>query len=143
MRDGTVPSDREAFIAVNIDLQQKLAAFCREAGDGLLEDIARGNSAHPAYKRVWTALRDNRVDATLETDLDRLNDVVRQVSGRGFYPEAARSYTPLPGASQTTTGACWWTCPVDRCSGYGRVKPGQSPPICAASGSALVSRPLL
>lgn len=129
-------------MTVSPDVQRKLAAFCRGVGNGILDNIVWSQSAHLLYESIWTALKDDMINAALEGDLDRLNGLVRQATGRGFYSESVRSYAPLPGASRGTTGARWWTCPVGRCAGYGRVKPTDSPPVCAASGEALVSQAL-
>ena len=125
-----------------MDLPMKVAAFCRELGDAALADMARQEKdMGPVYRRAEESLKAGRTGPELEADLDALNAMVRKVTGRGLYPSPTRTYTPLPG-SGAGTGAQWWTCPRDWCTGRGRVKPGQAPPSCTASGEPLVAGPL-
>ena len=125
-----------------MDLTVKDDAFCRELGDSTLREMAqRDKKTDDAYKRAEESLKDGRIGPGLEADLDLLDEMVRQVEGQGLYPAATRSYQPLPDPARGT-GAQWWTCPSERCSGRGRVKPGQEPPVCAATGEQLVLGPL-
>lgn len=127
-----------------MDLPMKVAAFCRELGDTALADMARQESdMELVYRRAEQSLSAGRIGPELEADLDALDAMARRVAGQGLYPSPTRStYTgPLPGAV-TGSGAQWWTCPQGRCAGRGRVKPGQDPPSCAATGESLVAGPL-
>jgi hypothetical protein len=123
-----------------LDLRQKFAAFCRAAGNGDL-DITwpEGDSL---YASVWAAFKNGAVDAAMEADLDKLNELVRKLEHRGFYPEPSRGYGPLPDGWLQKAEARWWACPVDRCAGYGRVRGRERPPTCAATGEILISRPV-
>jgi hypothetical protein len=124
-----------------MDLTVKVAAFCRELGDNTLQEMAqRDKKTDDAYKRAVKSLKDGQIGSGLEADLDLLDDMVRRDDGQGLYP-LTRAYQPLPDPGRGT-GAQWWTCPSDRCAGRGRVKPGQEPPVCAASGEQLVPAPL-
>ena len=125
-----------------MDLSVKIAAFCRELGDNTLREMAqRDKKTDDAYKRSEESLKDGRIGPELEADLDLLDDMVRRIEGQGLYPAATRAFQPLPDPGWGT-GAQWWTCPSDRCAGRGRVKPGQAPPVCAATGEELVPGPL-
>jgi hypothetical protein len=124
-----------------MDLAGKIAAFCRELADGQLFEIARQQNQDDVYIRAGQALRDGRIGPELEADLDALDAMVWHVDGLGLYPSATRSYQPLPGP-ESGMGAQWWTCPGGRCAGRGRVRPGQQPPVCAATGELLVPGPL-
>jgi len=126
---------------VKIDLTVKIAAFCRELGDNTLQEMAHRQNMKPVYKRAEESLKVGRIGPELEADLDSLDEMVRCVEGQGLYPAATRTYQPLPDP-QGGTGAQWWTCPSDRCAGRGRVKPGQEPPVCGATGVQLVPGPL-
>jgi hypothetical protein len=126
---------------VKIDLLAKVAAFCRELGDGALLDLALQQDAGLVYRRAEESLKAGRAGPELEADLDALDAWVRKVAGYGLYPAPTRGYTPLPGGG-TGTGAQWWTCPRGWCVGRGRVLPGQAPPACAAAGEPLMARPL-
>ena len=126
---------------MKIELTAKIAAFCRELDDTTLLDMAREQSMEAVYKRAEESLKADRIGPDLEADLDLLDDMVRRVEGQGLYPGATRSYQPLPGGG-AGTGAQWWTCPRNRCAGRGRVLPGQTPPVCRATGEPLVPGPL-
>ena len=125
-----------------IDLQVKIAAFCRELDDSTLADLARDNGLEAVYRQAQEALQAGQAPPELEPYLDSLDEMVTRVEGRGLYPSATRSYTPLPPGGGGGSGAQWWTCPCGSCAGRGRVRRGQPPPVCAASGEPLVPRPL-
>jgi hypothetical protein len=125
-----------------MDLAVKVAAFCRELGDNTLGEMAqRDKKTDDAYKRAVKSLEDGQIGPGLEADLDLLDDMVMRIEGQGLYPGATRAYQPLPDPGRGK-GAQWWTCPTERCAGRGRVKPGQDPPVCAATGDQLVPGPL-
>lgn len=126
---------------MKIELTAKIAAFCRELDDTTLLDMAREQSMEAVYKRAEESLKAGRIGPELGADLDSLDDMVRRVEGQGLYPGATRSYQPLPGGG-VGTGAQWWTCPRSRCAGRGRVRSGQAPPVCGATGEPLVPGPL-
>lgn len=122
---------------MNMGLPTKIAAFCRELGDTTLSGMARQEQdMEPVYRHAEQSLKAGKAGPELEADLDALDAMVRKVTGKGLYPSRTRTYTPLPGAG-AGSGAQWWTCPRDWCTGRGRVKPGQAPPSCAASGEPL------
>ncbi len=131
------------MVRVDTQLMVKIAAFCRELGDDLLSELARehGDEAQAAYRRAEEALRSGRTGPDLEADLDALHDMVQRFDGQGLYPSVTRAFRPLPGL-EDGTGAQWWGCPGGRCAGRGRVRPGQQPPVCAATGNALTPGPL-
>ncbi len=121
--------------------EQCVVAF-RELGDSTLWDMARQQKdMAPVYRRAEESLRAGLTGPQLEADIDALDAMVRRVTGQGLYPPATRSYRPLP-TSPVGSGAQWWTCPRDWCTGRGRVKPGQAPPSCVAAGESLVAGPL-
>ena len=125
-----------------MDLAVKVAAFCRELADNTLREMAhRDKKTDDAYIRAEESLKEGWIGPELEADLDLLDEMVREVEGQGLYPAPTRAYQPLPDPGRGT-GAQWWTCPSDRCAGRGRVKPGQEPPVCAATGEQLVRGPL-
>jgi hypothetical protein len=125
-----------------MDRAVKIAAFCRVLGDNTLREMAhRDKETDDAYMHAVKSLEDGQIGPGLEADLDLLDGMVRRVEGRGLYPEATRGYQPLPDPGRGT-GAQWWTCPTERCAGRGRVRPGQEPPVCAATGQQLVPGPL-
>ena len=126
---------------MRIDLMVKIAAFCRELGDGTLEEMAHQENMHFVYKHAEESLKADRVGPELETELDSLDEMVRRVEGQGLYPAATRGYQPLPGGG-AGTGAQWWTCPRGRCAGRGRVRSGQETPVCRAADQPLVPGPL-
>lgn len=130
-------------VYVKIDLATKVGAFCRELGDSVLWEMAhqQGGAEEIAFKRAEESLRAGRIGPELEADLDSLDEMVRRVEGQGLYPAATRAFQPLPDPERAT-GAQWWTCPSGRCTGRGRVKPGQAAPLCAAAGEPLVPGPL-
>ncbi|GAA4617979.1 hypothetical protein GCM10023195_80500 [Actinoallomurus liliacearum] len=124
-----------------MDLPTKIAAFCRELGEGRLLEISRRQQVEEVFRAAEEALRSGRIGPELEADLDQLDQVVAQVEGLGLYPAPLRAYQPLPGPVRQT-GARWWTCPLVQCAGRGRVRPGQQAPTCAAAGRPLVAGPL-
>lgn len=128
---------------MKIDLAAKVAAFCRELGDSVLREMARqqGGEEELALQRAEESLKAGRLGPALETDLDCLDEMVRRVEGQGMYPVATRTFQPLPDSGRST-GAQWWTCPSGRCTGRGRVRPGQATPVCAAADEPLVPGPL-
>jgi len=129
---------------VTIDLKVKIAAFCRELGGSILRETAheQGEGKELAFQRAEASFKAGRDDAELEADLDLLDEMVRQVMGTGLFSSRPRGYGPLPHGSGPETGAQWWTCPHDRCTGRGRVQPGVRPPVCAATGEPLTPGPL-
>jgi len=127
-----------------MDLAVKVAAFCRELGDNtLLEMAQRDKRTDDAYKRAAKSLEDGQIGPALEADLDLLDEMVRRIEDQSLYPAATRgrAFGRLPNGGMNT-GAQWWTCPGERCAGRGRVKSGQEPPVCAATGEQLVPVPL-
>jgi len=125
-----------------MDLSMKVAAFCRELGDSVLQQMAQQQNMEPVYERAEELLKAGRIGPELEADLDLLDDMVRRAEGQGLYPGVTRSYQPLPGGGPGT-GAQWWTCPRSRCAGRGRVlRSDQKPPVCGATGEPLVPGPL-
>ena len=129
---------------MEIRLTAKIAAFCRELGDESdegLRAIARGQDMESVFVHAEGLLQAGRTGPELEADLDSLDVMVRLVEGHRLYPTATRGYLPLPGA-EGGTGAQWWTCPRNRCRGRGRVRPGQEPPLCGATGEQLNQGPL-
>ena len=124
-----------------MDLTAKAAAFCRELGDNTLRAMAGEQNMEHVFRHAEDSLKAGRIDQELEADLDSLDAMVKRVEGRGFYPAVTRGYLPLPGPGGDT-GVQWWTCPRGRCTGRGRVRPGQKPPVCAATGEQLVPGPL-
>jgi hypothetical protein len=126
---------------MGLSLPEKAAAFCRELGDDSLLNLARQNNMEQVFIRAQRSLQDGRVGPDLETDLDSLDAMVRQIEGQGLYPAAVRSYAPWPGTGEST-GAEWWACPSHRCAGRGRVVADQQSPVCAATGEPLEPRPL-
>jgi hypothetical protein len=103
--------------------------------------MAREQSMESVYERAEESLKVGRLGPELGADLDTLDEMVRRVERQGLYPLATRSYQPLPGGG-AGTGAQWWTCPRGRCAGRGRVRAGQAPPVCGATGELLVPGPL-
>jgi hypothetical protein len=124
-----------------MDLQAKIAAFCRELGESRLLEIARQQQAEEVFRAAEEALRSGRIGPELEASLDQLDQVIAQAEGQGLYPAPLRTYQPLPGPVRLT-GARWWTCPLGQCAGRGRVRPAQQVPTCAAAGKPLVAGPL-
>jgi hypothetical protein len=124
-------------------LAAKIAAFCRELGDGSddsLRALARKQNMEAVFSRVEDSVKAGQVSPGLDADLDSLDVMVRQAEGQGLYPAATRGYAPLPGPG-SRSGAQWWACPRNLCTGRGRVQAGQQPPVCAATGAQLVPRP--
>jgi hypothetical protein len=126
---------------MGLGLPEKVAAFCRELSDDSLLSLAQENGMEEAYARAYRSLQHGLIGAALEADLDAIDEMARRVEGEGLYPAATRTIPGWPGAG-ASTGAQWWTCPVQRCAGRGRVMPGQQPPVCAATGQALEPRPV-
>jgi hypothetical protein len=124
-----------------MDLSVKVAAFCQELGHSTLRVMALQANQGAVYERAAQSVKAGRLGPELEADLDSLDQLVRRATRQGLYPEVTRGFGPLPGYRRET-GAQWWTCPRGRCSGRGRVLPGQPPPVCAATGEQLVSGPL-
>lgn len=121
-------------------MTEKVAAFCRELADSALQDIAHDESMESVFRRAEESLKDGRIDAALEADIDSLDAMVRRVEGQSLYLAATRGYAPFPGP-RSGTGAQWWTCPREQCAGRGRVRPGQEAPVCGATGKQLVPGP--
>jgi len=138
-----LPRDERMGWCVGVvrSLGDKVAAFCRELGDSALRDMARTNGKEPVFLSAEKALVAGEIDASLEAKLDSLDEMVRGLEGYGLYPGRTRDFQPLPG-NNGRTGARWWTCPGGRCTGRGRVRPGDKTPVCAATGELLVSGPL-
>lgn len=126
---------------MGLSLPEKIAAFCRELGDSSLLDLARQNGLEQVFARARTSLQNGLIDAALEADLDAIDAMARRTEGEGLYPAAVRGMPDWPGAG-ASSGAQWWACPTQRCAGRGRVRPGQQPPVCAATGQPLEPRPL-
>ena len=126
---------------MGLSLPDKVAAFCRELSDDSLLDLARQNGMEQEFTRARKSLRDGGTDPELEADLDAIDEMARRTEGKGLYPAAVRGVPDWPGTG-AGTGAQWWTCPVQRCAGRGRVLPGRQPPVCAASGQPLEPKPL-
>lgn len=120
-------------------LSAKVAAFCAEIGDNTLLELARRQNKAELYDAVLQAIRGGVASPQLEAGLDEIDAMVRQAYGEGLY--TTTRYTPLP-PYPGATGAQWWTCPRGLCAGRGRVRPGQQPPVCAATGNQLVPAPL-
>lgn len=141
--DPGLHDQSECEVRLSMNLCAKVAAFCRELGDPYLQDMARKHDQEPAFLRAEESLRAGQIDSELEADLDGLDQMVRGVKGQGLYPSGRRTVFPgeLPGA-EMGTGAQWWTCPRGLCSGRGRVKPRQEPPVCATAGQPLAAGPL-
>lgn len=132
---------------MGVSLAAKIAAFCRElgdaSGDGLRAMAARAQNKNLeyAFTRAEQAVRSGQLSPELEADLDSLDQMVAHAEGQGLYPAATRGYTPLPWKGGGSD-AKWWTCPQALCTGGGRVRAGQDPPICGATGQRLVAGPL-
>lgn len=120
-----------------MDMKTKISAFCRELEDGELVRLASEFDMTAVLDRARTAVAAGHIGAQLETDLDGLNALFLQSNQLGMYRPLTRGYIPLPGGADDA-GVQWWTCPAARCAGRGRVKPGQTPPFCAATGEQLV-----
>ena len=126
---------------MELSLQMKASAFCRELDDDSFRIMARDENMEDVFRRAETSLKAGRIEPELETDLDSLDAMVKRVEGQGLYRPASRHYDPLP-ISSDSTGAQWWACPGNRCAGRGRVLPGQEVPTCSATGERLVARPM-
>lgn len=124
-----------------MDLRAKVAAFCRELSAGELNTLAADNGMTGVLEHAQEAVREGNLTAQLDSDLDRLDALLKRSKRLGMYPPVVRGFAPMPGANPDP-GAQWWACPHDRCTGHGRVRPGQTPPVCAMTGQILVSRPL-
>jgi hypothetical protein len=123
-----------------MDMKTKISAFCRELEDGELARLASEAGMTADLDRARALVAAGSTGAELENDLDGLNALLVRSNRLGMYPPVTRGFVPLPGAADDT-GVQWWTCPAARCVGRGRVKPGQSPPACAATGAPLVPGP--
>jgi hypothetical protein len=123
-----------------MDLKTKAATFCRELGEDTLRDLARKREKEELLQHAVDALKAGQIGPGLEADLDALDAMVKDEYGQGLFL-VTRGFGPLP-PYQGDTGAQWWTCPRSRCAGRGRVKPGQPPPVCAATGEQLIPGPL-
>jgi hypothetical protein len=126
---------------MGLGLPEKIAAFCRELGDDSRLGLARQNGMEQVFVRARTSLQDGRIGTALEADLDEIDAMARRAEGEGLYPASVRGIPDWPGTG-ASTGAQWWACPAQLCAGRGRVKPGQQPPVCAATGQPLEPRPL-
>ncbi|MFB4270925.1 hypothetical protein [Nonomuraea sp. GTA35] len=126
--------------SMSVRMSRKIAAFCRELADGSLETLAEQEGHGETFRRVRDGLRSDLPSDILETDLDALNLMCERVLGQGFLPADTR-VARLPG-HEAATGARLWNCPGGRCSGRGRVRPHQAPPICSISELPLVDTPL-
>src|SRR5215469_12578657 len=125
----------------DMDLTGKITAFCRELGDPTLLELARKQNKEGLFQRARETLQAGDIGPALEADLDALDDMVREETGQQLFLTLTRGYSPLPGFPGDP-GVQWWTCPVGRCAGRGRVRVGQEPPVCAVAGKQLVPRPL-
>lgn len=125
---------------MKMDLKAKVTTFCHELGEDTLRDLARKNNKEELLQRAADALRAGEIGPGLEADLDALDAMVKQEHGQGLFL-VTRGFGPLPPYAGDT-GAQWWTCPRSRCAGRGRVKPGQQPPVCAATREQLIPGPL-
>jgi len=123
-----------------VELTQKIACFCREVADGTLQMLAEEKGEEERFQRALAALAAGQLPTSLEADLDALDALARRHLGHGIYPQVRRLVS-LPG-DVVSGGAKYWSCPVDRCTGRGRVRPGQVPPTCALSGNAMVAKSL-
>jgi hypothetical protein len=134
---------------MDISLSEKVSAFCLQLGDNALRDLAHEQGMAAEFERAAAAIQAGRPDARLnahldnqlETDLDALDAMMVRAVDQRLYPMAVRNFDHLPGAD-AGTGAQWWTCPQGRCTGRGRVRPGQQPSICGGSGKPVVAQPL-
>lgn len=125
---------------MGMDVQTKISGFCRYLEDESLLTLVRQKEMEDIYRRVRSALESGQIDGKLEADLDTLNSMMLDSTGYSLY-STTRSYSPLPGTSHST-GAQWWSCPREHCVGRGRVKAGQTAPICSISGEPLAQKPL-
>jgi hypothetical protein len=126
---------------MELSLPEKVAAFCRGLGDDSFRPLANREGMDLVLRRVELSLRTGQTHPGLESDLDALDAMVMGYDGKGLYPGGIRGYTPLPIPARGD-GAQWWSCPIARCAGRGRVLPGQIVPVCAVTGNELVVRPL-
>jgi hypothetical protein len=124
-----------------VDLKAKVAAFCRELSVGELVTLAADKRMTDVLEHAQEAVKQGHLTPQLGSDLDRLDELLRRSGRLGMYPPVVRGFAPVPGATPET-GAQWWTCPRDRCAGRGRVRPGQTAPVCSMTGQMLVPRPL-
>jgi hypothetical protein len=123
-----------------MDLMAKITTFCRELDDPTLLELVRNQNKEGLFQRAKDAVGAGDIGPALEADLDALDEVVQQETGQRLFM-VTRGYSPLP-RYQGDPGAQWWTCPVGRCAGRGRVRADQQPPVCAAAGEQLVPGPL-
>ncbi|SDM38239.1 hypothetical protein [Nonomuraea jiangxiensis] len=125
---------------MRLDLSRKIAAFCRETEGGTLQELTALEGREDLFLHVRDELAAGRMPHSLEADLDTLNGLAERRLGKGFYPSTSRA-APLPGHEEAT-GAQYWSCPRGRCSGRGRVRPGQAPPFCALGSADLIAEPI-
>lgn len=124
------------------DQQAKAAAFCRALSASTPLDAALQQNDIMVFQRAKKLLAAGSIGPELEAALDELDAAFRLSRGEGLYSATrAATYTPLPSSTGSTAGARWWTCPRDWCTGRGRVRPGQKPPTCAATGESLAPGP--
>jgi hypothetical protein len=137
---GAPETGRDIGGAGKMDLQAKVAAFCRELDDSSLAEIAVRQGMKPTLEHATELLGSGQIGPDLEAALDSLDQMMRQSEGLGLYPPAVRTYQPVPDPVRQS-GAQWWTCPRGQCTGRGRVQPGQQPPVCLAAGEPLAPGP--
>jgi len=128
-------------VGVETRLATKIAAFCRELTEPTLADLARERDAQEVYRRAQEALRTGDLGSGFESDLDTLDALVFAATGQSLFGPVIRTYAPLASTAGGEAGAQWWTCPRALCSGRGRVRSGQSPHSCGATGQQLVAGP--
>src|SRR6266404_6076518 len=104
-----------------MDLTKKVTVFCRELDDDTLRDLARKQNKEQLLQRAKDAVKAGQAGPGLEAALDAVDAMVKQEYGQGLFP-VTRSLPPLPPYAGDT-GAQWWTCPLNLCSGRGRVQP--------------------
>jgi hypothetical protein len=123
------------------DRRAKIAAFCRVLSASTPLDAALQQNDIVVFQRAKKLLKAGSIGPELEAALDELDAALRLSRGEGIYSATRAIYTPLPSNPGNSAGARWWTCPRDWCTGRGRVRPGQKPPTCAATGESLASGP--
>lgn len=129
------------------DLDQRLAALCRELERGDLHAIATEISAMPLLDRILAALAGgagDRASAALASDLDELDArlIDYGILG-GLLPPDWRLYEQNPAAAQPAPAVEVWGCPGGRCT---RWLPADDltgqPPQCPAQGEPMTKRQL-
>jgi hypothetical protein len=124
-----------------MDIGTKIAAFCQELEDGELAQLAEDKGMSAVLENARALLTAGDMCAQLEADLDALDLMLVTSGSLSMYAPITRGFKPPPGAAERT-GAQWWTCPDNWCTGRGRVRPQQSAPVCALSGQVLTQQPL-